>query len=90
MKTLSDIVATTAALSGDSKKDVERILKIAVDTIKGEVANGNEVRINDFGKFSVSERAAREGRNPATGESIQIAASKGVKFSAASAFKSAL
>ena len=52
--------------------------------------DGGEVAVAGFGKFSVSERSAREGRNPATGEPIQIAASKAAKFSAAAALKKSL
>lgn len=90
MTTLPDIVSTVAEQTGSSKKDVEAILKAGFDTIKGEVALGAEVTVNGFGKFTVSERAAREGRNPATGASIQIDASKNVKFKPAKLFKDAL
>jgi len=75
-----------AQQAGVSKGDVEAIF----DAIASELSNGGEVSISGFGKFSVSERAAREGRNPATGETIQIKASKGAKFSAASALKGKL
>jgi DNA-binding protein HU-beta len=54
------------------------------------VAAGDDVAIAGFGKFSVTERSARQGRNPQTGETIDIAASKAPKFSAASAFKGAV
>lgn len=75
-----------AQQAGVNKNDVEAIF----DAISSELSNGGEVAIAGFGKFSVSERAAREGRNPATGETIQIKASKGAKFSAASALKQKL
>jgi DNA-binding protein HU-beta len=58
-------------------------------TIAAELAAGRDVAIAGFGKFSVTERAAREGRNIATGETIQIAASRAAKFSAAAALKAA-
>jgi DNA-binding protein HU-beta len=58
--------------------------------IAKELSGGGEVAVAGFGKFSVSQRSAREGRNPATGETIQISASKGAKFSAASALKKEL
>jgi DNA-binding protein HU-beta len=84
---LAQAVADSTGLgSGDAKKAVEAV----VDTISGQLSSGNEVSIAGFGKFSISERSARQGRNPATGETIQIAASKGVKFSAASALKSSV
>jgi DNA-binding protein HU-beta len=60
------------------------------EAIASELANGGEVAVSGFGKFAVSNRSAREGRNPATGETIQIAASKAAKFSAASALKKQL
>ncbi|MDQ3741517.1 MAG: HU family DNA-binding protein [Actinomycetota bacterium] len=72
--------------SGDAKKAVEAVFEV----IAGELQNGGEVSISGFGKFSVSDRAARQGVNPATGEKIQIAASKAAKFSAASGLKSRL
>ena len=60
------------------------------DTISSQLSSGGEVSIAGFGKFGVSHRAARMGRNPATGATIQIRASKAPKFSAASALKKAL
>ncbi|MCA1679380.1 MAG: HU family DNA-binding protein [Actinobacteria bacterium] len=62
----------------------------AFDAIASELAAGHDVAIAGFGKFSVSERAARDGRNPASGETIQIAASTVAKFSAAAALKKQL
>ena len=72
--------------SGDAKKAVEAVFEV----ISNELQSGNEVSIAGFGKFSVSDRAARQGVNPATGEKIQIAASKGAKFSAASGIEGKL
>jgi DNA-binding protein HU-beta len=66
------------------------VVDAAFDLIAGELAAGRDVAIAGFGKFSVTERAAREGRNPATGETIQIAASRAAKFSAAAALKQQL
>ncbi|MGH2839452.1 MAG: HU family DNA-binding protein [Solirubrobacteraceae bacterium] len=84
---LAQQVASDTGLSGaDAKKAVDATF----DAIAGELANGGEVAVAGFGKFSVSERSAREGRNPATGETIQIAASNAAKFSAASALKKSL
>lgn len=60
-----------------------------LDAVFGAIAAGHDVAIG-FGKFSVTERAAREGRNPATGETIQIAASRAAKFSAAGGLKQQL
>ena len=61
-----------------------------VEAITDELKSGNEVAISGFGKFSVADRAARQGVNPATGEKIQIKASKAAKFSAASGLKNTL
>ena len=72
------------------QSDAKRAIDAAFEAITEELAKGGEVSVSGFGKFSVSERSAREGRNPATGETIQIAASKGAKFSAASALKKEL
>jgi DNA-binding protein HU-beta len=72
--------------SGDAKKAVDAVF----DAIASELQGGGEVAIAGFGKFSVSDRAARQGVNPATGEKIQIAASKAAKFSAASGLKQKL
>jgi DNA-binding protein HU-beta len=84
---LAKHVAATAGLTGEQGKSA---VDAVFDTIAGELAAGRDVAIAGFGKFSVAERAAREGRNPATGETIQIAASRGAKFSAAAALKSQL
>ena len=84
---LAQKVASDTGLSGS---DAKGAVDAAFDAIAGELAGGGEVAVAGFGKFSVSERSAREGRNPATGETIQIAASKAAKFSAASALKKQL
>ena len=86
-KDLIDAVAKEAELTKDKAT-------VAVDAVLGHIRSamkdGNEVRIPDFGTFKVAKRKAREGRNPATGETIQIAASKAAKFSPASALKKSL
>lgn len=86
----SDFVAAIAEKTGESKKTVETVLDATWDTIGEALGAGRDLKIAGFGNFSVSERAAREGRNPATGETIQIAASKSVKFSASKALKERL
>ena len=84
---LAQKVAESAGLdAGQAKNAVDATF----DAITKELGNGGEVAVSGFGKFSVSDRAAREGRNPATGETIQIAASRGAKFSAAAALKQQL
>ncbi len=84
---LAKQVAADSGLSGEQAKSA---VDAAFDAITGELAAGGDVAIAGFGKFSVSDRAAREGRNPATGETIQIAASRAAKFSAAAALKAQL
>ena len=84
---LAQKVAGDTGLSQNQAKDV---VDTVFKTIADELAGGGEVAVSGFGKFSVSERSAREGRNPATGETIQIAASKAARLSAASGLKSAL
>lgn len=86
-KMLIDVVSEKL---GTTKKDAGAALDAIVEAIIEAVAEGQEVSISGFGKFGVSERAEREGRNPATGESIVIAASKSPKFKAATAFKTAV
>jgi DNA-binding protein HU-beta len=84
---LAQKVASDTGLSGS---DAKGAVDATFEAITSELAGGGEVAVAGFGKFSVSERSAREGRNPATGETIQIAASKAAKFSPASALKKSL
>jgi DNA-binding protein HU-beta len=84
-------LAQQVASRGDVDSNAARQAVDAVfETIADELSGGGEVSISGFGKFSVSDRAARQGVNPATGEKIQIAASKAAKFSAASGLKNKL
>ena len=70
-----------------SKKDVEAVLKSFVEAVTNELKDGGKVQLVGFGTFEVSERAAREGRNPQTGETIKIKAAKQPKFKAGAAMK---
>jgi DNA-binding protein HU-beta len=79
-----ELIEKVAKNSGSSKKDADKALSSILDAIAESVATGNKVTLIGFGTFSVSERAAREGRNPQTGETIQIPARKIVKFKAGS------
>lgn len=83
----TEVVAAIAEKSALSKKDAEKALKAFVDVVSEELANGGKVQLVGFGTFEVSERAAREGRNPHTGEAMTIAASKTPKFKAGKALK---
>ncbi|HYU39287.1 MAG TPA: HU family DNA-binding protein [Acidimicrobiia bacterium] len=80
-----------SAAGGDvDKKDVATVVDKLIDVVERAVARGDKVTIPGFGAWSRTQRAARTGRNPRTGEPVQIAASKGVKFSAGASFKSAV
>jgi DNA-binding protein HU-beta len=88
--TKQELAQKVASETGLSGSDAKSAVDATFDAIAGELANGGEVSVAGFGKFSVSARSAREGRNPATGDTIQIPASNAAKFSAASALKKAL
>lgn len=85
-----ELISRMAEIEETTKKAAGEHLDAVVTAISEALAKGEEVNISGFGKFSVAERAAREGRNPATGETIQIAASKSPKFKAAKALKDAV
>ena len=86
----SDLVNAIAKKTGHSKASVEATLNEVVDTIAATLAKGGKVALNGFGTFSTSKRAARTGRNPATGAAIKIAAAKVAKFSAGARLKKAV
>ena len=81
----AELVAAMAEQAGLSKKDAEAALKAFTDVVSDELKNGWKVQLVGFGTFEVSERAAREGRNPQSGEVMKIAASKAPKFKAGKA-----
>ena len=83
----TELVAAMADQAGLSKKDAEKALKAFIDVVSDELKKGGKIQLVGFGTFEVSERAAREGRNPQTGESMKIAASKAPKFKAGKALK---
>ena len=72
----AEFIAELANNSGLSKKDAEAVLKAFVKTVEDELRKGGKVQIVGFGTFEVSERAARDGRNPRTGEVMKIEATK--------------
>lgn len=86
----ADLVARVAELSGMTKADTEKAVEATFDAITNALKSGEEVRLVGFGSFSVASRAASEGRNPRTGEKIQIPASKQPKFSAGKGLKDAV
>ncbi|MBO5141531.1 MAG: HU family DNA-binding protein [Clostridia bacterium] len=83
----SEMIEAIATATGLTKADSEKAFNATFDLFKKELADGNKVSVAGFGTFKISERAAREGRNPQTGETIKIAASKSVSFKAGSELK---
>jgi len=86
----TELVAAVAAKAELSKKDAEKALKAFSDVVAEELKAGGKIQLVGFGTFEVSERAAREGRNPQTGETMTIAACKAPKFKAGKALKDAI
>jgi len=85
--TKQEFVDQVADRAGLSKKDAAGAVDAFLDTVEDALKRGSEVTFSGFGKFSVSQRSAREGRNPATGEKIQIAASRVPRFTAGASLK---
>ncbi|MBQ3783615.1 MAG: HU family DNA-binding protein [Lachnospiraceae bacterium] len=83
----AELVAAIAEKTELSKKDSEKALKAFVDVVTEELTKGEKIQLVGFGTFEVSERAAREGRNPQTGKAMKIPASKAPKFKAGKALK---
>ena len=83
----TELVAAMAEQTNLSKKDAEAALKAFIDVVSEELKKGEKFQLVGFGTFEVSERAAREGRNPQTGETMEIKASKTPKFKAGKALK---
>ena len=83
----TELIAAMANETNLSKKDVEAVLKSFVVVVSIELKNGVKIQLVGFGTFEVSERAAREGRNPQTGETMTIEASRAPRFKAGKALK---
>ena len=83
----TELVAAVADQAEISKKDAEKALAAFTAVVTDELKKGEKVQLVGFGTFEVSERAAREGRNPQTGETMKIEASKAPKFKAGKALK---
>lgn len=88
--TKDELVEKISSDAAISKKEAETALKAVTSGISDALAKGGSVTLVGFGSFTVSHRAARTGRNPQTGEALQIAASNGVKFKAGKALKDAV
>lgn len=83
----TELIAAMAEKAEISKKDSEKALKAFIDVVTEELKNDGKIQLVGFGTFEVSERAAREGRNPHTGETMQIQACKVPKFKVGKALK---
>ena len=88
--TKADLIDLVASKADIPKQKAEEIVNRVFDDIVAALKNGDKVNISGFGTFSVSERKARTGRNPKTGESIQIASSRAAKFKAGKTLKDSL
>jgi len=86
----TELIAAVAEKAELTKKDAEKAVKAFTEAVAEELKKGEKVQIVGFGTFEVSERAAREGRNPQTGKSMKIKASKNAKFKAGKALKDSL
>ena len=85
-----ELCMALAKKTGFSKKDTERITGAFIETITEALKQGSKVQITGFGTFVVKDRAAHKGRNPHTGEEVEVAASKAPVFKAGNALKSSL
>ena len=86
----TELVAAAAEQTGMTKKDTEKALNAAFDVIASVLSKGEKVQVSGFGIFEVKEREARMGRNPRTGEAMEIAASRTPTFKASKTLKDAL
>lgn len=88
--TKAELVSAMAEKTGLTNKDAAAAVNAFTESVKDALVKGDKVQLVGFGTFEVAERAARMGRNPSTGESIQIAASKTAKWKPSLALKSDL
>ena len=86
----AELIATMAETSGVSKKDTEQVLNAFIATVQKTLKQNGKVQIPGFGSFEVRERAARSGRNPLTGEAIEISAAKVPAFKAGKGLKDSI
>ena len=88
--TKTELISVVAEKTGFSKKDADKAVAAVLDSISEALAGGEKIQLVGFGTFEVRDRAAREGKNPATGEKITIAATKVPAFKAGKALKDAV
>lgn len=85
-----ELIVEISNRTGLTKKDTENVVATFIDVIKESLIKGEKISLSGFGAFDVVERAARTARNPKTGESIEVGASKSPKFKPAKALKEAV
>ena len=88
--TKTELVAAAAKKSGLTQKDTDKALAALLDAVTAALAKGDKVQLTGFGTFEVREKAAREGRNPRTGETIAVPAPKAPAFKAGASLKKAV
>ena len=86
----TELIAAVAEKAEISKKDAEKAIKAFTEAVSEELVKGGKIQLVGFGTFEVSERSAREGRNPQTGKTMKIEACKAPKFKAGKALKDAV
>ena len=86
----AELIAAMAKKADLTQKDAEKALKAFTEVVADELKKGDKIQLVGFGTFEVGERAAREGRNPQSGETMTIAACKAPKFKAGKALKDAI
>ena len=86
----TELVSSVAEIAGVGKKDTEQVLNAFIATVQKTLKQDGKVQIPGFGSFEVRERAARSGRNPLTGEAIEIAAAKVPAFKAGKGLKDSI
>ena len=90
MTTQAELIAAVAKDAGVSQADAGKVLTAIVENIHSTLKSGGDIRISNLGVFDTADRAEREGRNPATGATIKIAASKAVRFRVSKPLKDAV
>ena len=83
----TELVANVAEKAGLSKKDAEKALSAVIESVEEALVEGDKVQLIGFGTFEVKDRAARTGRNPQTGEPVEIPAKRKIKFNPTQALK---
>ncbi len=86
----SDLIAAVAEATGITRSEAASAVDVTFEVIAGALKDGADVRLTGFGSFGVADRAAREGRNPRTGEAVEIAASRQVRFKPGKGLKGAV